>query len=635
MRYDKDETRDEKRVAEILGEAFQEEVPDSLDSRLSATLSAFSEDLENHPYVRRLERRAGRVGWFGVPAWGRPLGWAILSALCLVVPVLFFLGNETPTWAQVAERFRSVEAYSATIYTRKDAFATPEQFEIWANAKGEARLKSGTELIFAKNGKILKAFDLETREAIEAIEPRFGTLMFLSKLDPTGGFSLDTLMHEMAGDWSDSTPKLNADAMISEDLVVFDVNELGGKNWARIWALRESKLPVHLRCWEPHDGECVDIFFTYSNDQPREFYDPDAFASKLKDHSVNQARLAYALMEDPGAQRIGSGAVDVERAFSVVAHTFDGVPWRLEDHRGKVVLLGFWNTTYGYDDLDWWREIHQEYGQREDFMMVGVVTEGDRESALSYCRDQGIDWIQLYQPHNEGEPTLAEAFGDRVDRTKWLVWKDGRVDRLDHPGEQVQAALEGLSYETHSWITPVLSRRIGRGEAMSREEVRDLCGEPHEITTQEGQVTWMYNLPSQDGKAEYKVTLTFDSTGKNLNISSQRRLLNGGIGRIYIGAEFWREVVSPQIDPDLLPAQNHRFGIALSARSGNREVFFSAGHPWPEFEPGKEYVRQMEPGTYDLFVVVCDKRTFQPAQTIPLNKSILIASGETAEVRFE
>ena len=634
MTLPQDDRTDSEKVSQVLHQAFQEDLSTEADKAMNTVLSNFREDLENHPYIQKLDRKEN---WWGFwhPRYGDLLGMAGAIGVCAVLVWVLLVtvsGKDAPTWAQVVERFRSVRSYNAVIYARKDVSAQPEEYELWANADGKARLLTGRHVVFIEAGKVARTYDLENRDESK---PTLHTMSIIEVLGSTSSFSLETLMRAIGGDWTDSTPKLNADAVVSEDLAVFDVQDPGSENWARVWTLRESKLPIHLRSWEPHDGECVDVFFSYSKDQPGEFYDPDLFAGKLKDQSLNRSQLAYAFLEDPGEKQVRSGSVNESFIFSTVTRTLAGEPWSLADQKGKVVLIGFWSASSGFDYEDWWKEIYRDYAGRDDFVMVGVALDKDVETVQIYCKEHGIEWLQLHEPGKGRLNSLAQAFGGHVESTNWLIWKDGRVEPLGHGGYQVRAALLGLSYETHSEIIPLLSHRVGDDNGMTREEVRALCGEPNEKTTGNDSETWTYRLISDDKKEELTVTITFDSTGRNSGLISQNRILNPALVKVFVSEQYWREKIAPQINPELIPAQNHRFGITIVAKCGNKGFHFAGGHPWSDVEPGKEYLRQVDPGIYDFFVVVSDKRSFQSEQEIPLGKGIELVVGATKEVRFE
>jgi hypothetical protein len=46
------------------------------------------------------------------------------------------------------------------------------------------------------------------------------------------------------------------------------------------------------------------MVFTYSKKQPEEFFDPQAFAAKLKDPAISIQRLLYMFHEYPGIDSI-------------------------------------------------------------------------------------------------------------------------------------------------------------------------------------------------------------------------------------------------------------------------------------------------------------------------------------------
>jgi hypothetical protein len=88
-------------------------------------------------------------------------------------------------------------------------------------------------------------------------------------------------------------------------MVVFDVEMPGSTEWVRIWALRESRLPVRIRVWDPRDGETTDAVFEYSKEQADEFFDPNAFEQFMSSgQTTSRMSLAYAFLKDPGGKKI-------------------------------------------------------------------------------------------------------------------------------------------------------------------------------------------------------------------------------------------------------------------------------------------------------------------------------------------
>jgi hypothetical protein len=206
-------------------------------------------------------------------------------------------------WADVAERFRTVPFFSATIYTKDDVTSEPQQMELWMNRTGKIRMRLGTQVIFGNHGEIVESFDIKTRARVE---PDERVVIFLRKISEADEFSLDTIIRVMfGGTMQDVTPLVNPDAVISKDMVVFDVDLPSSAEWVRIWALRESRLPVRIRIWNPRYGDSTDAIFEYSREQADEFFDPNAFENLLRtERASSRVNLAYAFLKDPGGKTI-------------------------------------------------------------------------------------------------------------------------------------------------------------------------------------------------------------------------------------------------------------------------------------------------------------------------------------------
>jgi len=212
------------------------------------------------------------------------------------------IGVTTVAWSEVSDRFRLVPFFSATLYMKDNATAQPEQIELWMNQTGRSRFRYGNQIIFGNKGKITKAFDLKT---LNEIEPEYRAVALANLLGKAEGYSLETVICSISGgELVDVTPLVNTNAVISEDLVVFDIESINSSQWYRIWALRASKLPVRIRMWDPRDGACADILLTYSKEQQEIFFDPEAFSSKAKSlRNTKEMNLAYMFLQTPAANK--------------------------------------------------------------------------------------------------------------------------------------------------------------------------------------------------------------------------------------------------------------------------------------------------------------------------------------------
>jgi hypothetical protein len=246
-----------------------------------------------------------------------PIGRALIrrprARLAAAAVVVLFLGaligrlglmlaGGSVAWADVTARFRSVSFFSATIYVKQNATAEPTQMELWMGQNLHVRLRVGRNMVFAYQGQV-RAYDMESRQAVE---PDGATWAFIEKIGRAREFSLEAIVEVMFGGRTmEVTPLINPDAVISQDVVVFDVAVPHTPEWVRIWALRASRLPVRITVWDPRDGRSTDAVFTYSHDQTPEFFDPNAFAALLQSRAGGrQVDVAYAFLKDPGGREI-------------------------------------------------------------------------------------------------------------------------------------------------------------------------------------------------------------------------------------------------------------------------------------------------------------------------------------------
>jgi len=258
-----------------------------------------------HEAYERSAVPAPRRGYWDLIFENRFMRLAAAAVILLALGTLIaqfgvMLSGGSVAWAEVTQRFQSVPFFYTSIYVKPDALAQPQQFELWMGKGGSARMRVGDQVIFGRDGQVTHAYDIRRRCEVEADETAADIVRLLATPDE---FSLETVIRSIsAGKLVDVTPAVNARAALGEDLAVFDAQSVISPGWVRIYALRESKLPVGLRIWDPAEGFSVDALITYAKEQPDIFFDPGAFSQKLTETDNDEASLAYMFLKDPGGQ---------------------------------------------------------------------------------------------------------------------------------------------------------------------------------------------------------------------------------------------------------------------------------------------------------------------------------------------
>ena len=325
---------------------------------------------------------------------------------------------------------------------------------------------------------------------------------------------------------------------------------------------------------------------------------------------------------------------------SLSTTTIDGQPWALADPQGKVILVNFWATWCGpckfYEP--WLKEVHKRFGQRNDFVMVGVTLDEDAEPASEYCLAKGIRWTQLHEPGKERANSVARAFGVEGIPAIKLILRDGHVIELhgiDQNVNPVEAALEGMRYDNSSWFRENLYG--------GRQEVTSFLGPPSAKETVAGKEMWKYSLTKEGGTQAFDFEVGFRDTGEAYVASYSRRILNPGILKVRVDAKYWSREIEPQY-----PAARCRYGLV--AKPAGREyprVFINptggsaGGSAWKDVAPQKDYSVSLAQGDYELLLLVYDRDRFEqsskgtPSRSVLLRSNVRLAGHKTTEVTID
>jgi hypothetical protein len=93
---------------------------------------------------------------------------------------------------------------------------------------------------------------------------------------------------------------VKSDAAAGGDGVeVFDYARDPSNTWARIWVLKDSRLPIRVSIFEPRGDDTITANFDYSDPQPDAFFDPAAFEKQVNALGLTDPHQVYAVGTEP------------------------------------------------------------------------------------------------------------------------------------------------------------------------------------------------------------------------------------------------------------------------------------------------------------------------------------------------
>ena len=126
------------------------------------------------------------------------------------------------------------------------------------------------------------------------------------------------------------------------------------------------------------------------------------------------------------------------------ATDLDGKPISLQDYRGEVVLLDFWEVFCRFCILEM-PNVKRVYNTYKDqgFDVIGVSLNTDEAELWDYVKENDIQWRQICSGEAWEEDPLAQQYKITSVPEPWLIAKDGTLISTDAR----EAALEYLVIE--------------------------------------------------------------------------------------------------------------------------------------------------------------------------------------------
>lgn len=301
--------------------------------------------------------------------WWWWLGSGLAGSAVATVTLLFLIVAPSPTWAQVAAKFRTLRYFNATVFVTDAVGQPPERIDLWVAPDNRLRAHYRDLIFFGADGRIERVLSAASGETISlaelqsqvrprdtASQPRLPALAMvenIARMSESAELSLDQLLSLLRSRRDQLTPAPNAAPDLSEDLEIFDLASDRSPEWARLWVLRRLELPLRLRVWNAANAGQIEVLFDYTARLPDSAFDAGQVASSLTTASGPADRL-YAGLAVAGERPLTPAALLASRAglpmpeIDSVGRTAEGVVWvlsrRADNPRPDGELVAGWDA---------------------------------------------------------------------------------------------------------------------------------------------------------------------------------------------------------------------------------------------------------------------------------------------------
>ena len=112
---------------------------------------------------------------------------------------------------------------------------------------------------------------------------------------------------------------------------------------------------------------------------------------------------------------------------------------KLEDYRGKYVLLDYWATwcTPCIAEMPDLKEVYETFGKDGRLVMIGLSLDEEAHAPKKFVAERGIPWVQVSLGAGS-ESSAAKNYGVQTIPATFLIGPDGKIIATGMRGKQIK-----------------------------------------------------------------------------------------------------------------------------------------------------------------------------------------------------
>ncbi len=189
------------------------------------------------------------------------------------------------------------------------------------------------------------------------------------------------------------------------------------------------------------EGDVVADTKTETRDPGPAFPDPETVRAILAGRAASEraATQETASRQPERRQRLPM-LQNGEQARSFEATTLDGNTIKLNEYRGKTVLLNFWASWCGpcRQEIPHIKRIADSYKDNNDFAVIGISLDRSERAMTDFVNRQKMDWPNVFDGPSA---QIASLYGVKGIPYNLLIGPDGSVIATGLRGQAIAREL--------------------------------------------------------------------------------------------------------------------------------------------------------------------------------------------------